>query len=476
MTSHFSKRAFIFGAVLGGALMLSLLARHVLAAETDGPVRDPSRMMLRGGTYYIYGTGQGTQQFSSSDRLHWTKLGPAMKVMPAWAKQLVPGNDSNEVWAPDVAQWNGKYWLYPSYSRWGSRTSAIGVASSSTLDSKSWQDGGVVVNSTEASDFNAIDPCPFLDANGQPWLTFGSYSSGIKMVKLNPQTGLRADDIIYALANRPDTPGTYLEASYVHFRDGYYYLFSNFDGCCQAAKSSYNIRVGRSKSVTGPYVDKSGKDLMQGGGSLFLNAIYDNGSGRQIDNAVGPGHVGILQQGNDYFLTTHYEWARANKGVTTLFMQRMAWDSDGWPRAILDFGPYKLVSNLPTHNLATITNNALLNSPDAGGPKSIALAQNWTLTYRGEGYYSLASGTHALGVAADSGEPGAKVELAPFTNRAGQLWFVQDNEDGTHTLLSKSSGNKVALDVANNSPNDDQPIGTWTSNGLDCQKWSFRER
>jgi len=443
------------------------------AAETDCLVRDPSTMVKRGDTYWIYGTGRGTEQFSSKDKVHWTDRGSALPTPPDWLAKAAPLSQ-NEVWAPDVHFYRGKYWLYSAYSHWGTNNSAIGLATSTTLAPDSWVEQGLVVASRDGGDVNAIDPCIFEDAGGNPWLSYGSYVSGVKLMQLDPDTGLAsaADKTVYSIAARQSGPGAAVEASCIYFHDGYYYLFVNWDACCAGSKSSYNIRMGRSKAVTGPYLDRAGKDMQAGGGTLFLGAVYDNGSGRPPDEA-GPGHVGILHEGADYWLSTHYEWARDKRGATTVNVQKLAWDGDGWPRAVLDPGPYKMASFLATHELLSAVKGAksvaLQTEPDAGGA-----GQRWTLNYQGDGYYSLLSGGQALTVVGASTEPGAKLTLSPFRSRDWQLWYLQQNDDGTYTALSKNSGRALALDVGDCGLADGTAVGEWKALGNDCQKWSFR--
>ena len=322
---------------------------------------------------------------------------------------------------------------------------------------------------------NAIDPCIFEDAAGNPWLSYGSYVSGVKLMQLDPDTGLASatNKTVYSIAARQSGPGAAVEASCIYYHDGYYYLFVNWDACCAGSKSSYNIRMGRSKTVTGPYLDRAGKDMEVGGGSLFLGAVFDNGSGRPPDDEVGPGHVGILPEGRDYWLSTHYEWARDRRGATTANVQKLAWDGDGWPRAVLDPGPYQMVSFLATHELLSAVKDnksvALQTEPDAG-----AMGQRWTLNYQGDGYYSLQSGGQALTVEGASIEPGAKLTLMPFRKRDWQLWYLQQNDDGTYTALSKNSGRALALDIGDCGLADGAAVGEWKSLGNDCQKWSFR--
>lgn len=447
----------------------------VRAAETDCLVRDPSTIVKRGDTYWIYGTGPGTQQFSSKDKFHWTYRGPAVPKAPDWLAKTSPDN-RNDVWAPDIHLFHGTYYLYSAYSHWGSNNSGIGVATSKTLEPNSWVEQGLVIASHDGGDVNAIDPCIFEDASGKPWLSYGSYVSGIKLIQIAPNTGLQSLDnkTIYSIAARASGAGTAIEASCISYRSGWYYLFVNWDSCCAGSKSRYNIRMGRSRVVTGPYLDKSGKDMMQGGGTLFLGAVTDNGSGRPPDDEDGPGHVGILHDTDGDWLSTHYEWARDKKGATTVNVQRLAWDSDGWPRAVLDPGPYKIVSFLATHDVLTTAKgpSPLQMEPDTHGKN-----QSWMLHFQGDGYYSIWDGDgQALSVAGDSTKPGAKIKFAPFRfrQRASQLWYLQQNDDGTYSLLTKNSGNILALDVPDCSLNDGVPLGLWTALGNDCQKWSFR--
>ena len=461
------------------ALLSVLAAVPGWAFETNVLTRDPSTIIKRDGVYWVYGTGKGTEQFSSTDRVNWQKRGPVFPTVPSWVAAAVPANIGNGVWAPDVRKINDKYFLYYSYSTFGSNTSGIGVAVNETLEPTKWVDQGVVINTTAQDHFNAIDPCIFEDAEGHFWLVFGSYFSGIKLVSINPATGKRADDKIFNLATRPDTPPNAIEAPAIEFHDGYYYLFVNWDNCCAGGKSAYNIRVGRSKSVTGPYVDKAGKDMMKGGGSLFLNAVYDDGSGRVVDEQIGPGHAGILHDVDGDWVSTHYEWAHDKKGATTMNLNKLAWDSDGWPRVLLDAGPYKIVSNLGTHGVASVVGGA----ENSGAPLETSTdvrsqSQKWTLHHRGDGYYQIihAGSKKALALVGCDAKEGTKVELAMPTDADCQSWYFQQNEDGTYTLLTKLSKKAVALDVASCLLLDGTPIQTWLSNGLNCQKWTLRLR
>ena len=455
------------------ALLFLLALPPARAMETDMSARDPSTVVKSGGTYWVYGTGRGIPQFSSTDRRHWTFRGPVFSNAPAWVADAVPANMHNNAWAPDIHFFQGRWHLYYAYSSFGSKVSGIGVATNDSLDPKSWTDQGLVVRTGKDTNYNAIDPCIFLDGAGKPWLSFGSYFSGIKLIAIDPATGKSAvgDATVYNIATRPHTPPNAIEASCVYYHAGYYTLFVAWDGCCAGPKSTYNIRMGRSRSVTGPYLDKAGKDMEEGGGTLFLGSVGDNGSGRPIDDEVGPGHAGILEDGGDTYVSYHEEWARDRGGKTTLNLSKLAWDTDGWPRLVLDPGPYQLVSALATYGIAAGVGTAVQTLP-TGGP-----GRQWTLGYLGDGFYRLVNAAgKALSVSGDTAKTSAPVQVMPYQGRTGQQWYLQQNDDGTWTLLSKSSGKTLALDVTGCSLNDGTPLEQWTANGLDCQKWSFRAR
>ena len=185
-----------------------------------------------------------------------------------------------------------------------------------------------MIESRSSDNFNAIDPNAFDDADGRQWLVFGSFWSGIKMVRLDPATGLRSaeDERIHSLASRR-RPGA-VEAPVIIRRDGYYYLFVSFDFCCRGVESTYYTVVGRSRDPTGPYVDRDGRAMMEGGGFLVLHADLD-----RTRRFVGPGHPDILQDGGREYIVYH-AYDRQADGAPTLRIQQLGWTEDGWPVAI----------------------------------------------------------------------------------------------------------------------------------------------
>jgi arabinan endo-1,5-alpha-L-arabinosidase len=202
-------------------------------------------------------------------------------------------------------------------------------------------DEGLVLKSRAEDDFNAIDPNLILDEKGQAWLSFGSFWSGIKMRKLDRKTGkLSSDDTkVYSLASRyrpkqydpakPGLPPDYqaIEAPFIVRRGDYYYLFVSYDLCCRGTKSTYHTLVGRSKEVTGPYLDAAGKKMSEGGATPLLD-------GNQ--KWIGPGGESILLQKEGDIIVFHaYD---AKTGIPSLQISTLTW-TDGWPHAALDGGP-----------------------------------------------------------------------------------------------------------------------------------------
>lgn len=321
------KNLSVVIALLGGiSAMLSAPSGAGLRGNTV--LHDPSTLIKCKGRYYTYGTGPGIRSKSSADGVVWTD-GPAVFANPpAWVIGAAPGFNG-DFWAPDVAFINGKYCLYYSVSSWASQQSAIGLATSPTLDptdpAYQWTDQGIVIQSTNGSPFNTIDPNVTFDANGQPWLVFGSYWNGIYITQLDPVTGLRI------APNSPVTQLAYntsIEAACIYRRGGYYYLFVNWGSCCDGVNSTYHVRVGRSTSITGPYLDRNGVDLRNRGGTIFAES-----SGK----FTGPGHIGVLEDEGQRWMSYHYYDAGAYSsgygayGVANFDVAPLEWTTDDWP-------------------------------------------------------------------------------------------------------------------------------------------------
>ena len=313
---------------VGTGMLMCAQARAALQGEVN--VHDPSTIIRQGNRYWVFGTGAGCISRYSSNLVQWLAGPRVFATLPAWVQTVAPGNNG-DLWAPDIIFHSNQYWLYYSASVFGRNTSAIGLATNPTLDpgdpNFGWTDRGVVIQTTTADNYNAIDPAVVRDESGDLWLVFGSYWSGIKMFQLDPGTGKRLspNSTLYSLASYPA-----IEAAYIYRHNGYYYLFVNWDSCCDGVDSTYNIRVGRSSSITGPYIDRNGVNMLNRGGSRFAET-----TGRYI----GPGHVGVLFDGGRFLFTHHY-YDGNNNGVPRFDLHPLRWDASGWPAFTNDWSAF----------------------------------------------------------------------------------------------------------------------------------------
>jgi arabinan endo-1,5-alpha-L-arabinosidase len=277
-------------------------------------VHDPEVVKKPDGTYLLAHTGDNITLKTSSDRTAWSSAGVAFPNGMSWVYPYT--NNSNTVWAPDLTYANGRYYMYYSASSFGSNSSAIFLATSTTGAAGSWTNQGLVIASTTSNDWNAIDPNLVIDQSGAWWLSFGSFWSGIKMIRIDSSTGLRSGTSFSSIAGRG---GGAIEAPTIHYRNGYYYLFVSFDACCQGASSTYRTMVGRSTSVNGPYVDRNGVAMTSGGATEVLAG---HGSFH------GTGHQAVLADGDADVLFYHYY---NDAGTALLGINLLAYDSEGWP-------------------------------------------------------------------------------------------------------------------------------------------------
>ena len=275
-------------AKVAGVLLLSALASQ---ATLQGELRahDPSRVVRTDDGYYLYFiTGPLMPVRYSKDMVHWDGAPGIMKEIPDWAKKHVTrGNDW--IWAPDIIfEKSLKKWvIFYSYSTFGSRRSVIGALTSPDLKlSSTWSDAGEVIGSVESDNYNAIDPCPIYDAKGKLWLSYGSWNTGIKVSQIAPMT-LKPIGTAASIAGSEQTD---MEASFLWRKDGFYYVFFNRGFCCRGVNSTYEILMGRSQNITGPYLDKAGLDCFGGnGGTVLMQTDGDR---------IGPGQAGISPDGH----------------------------------------------------------------------------------------------------------------------------------------------------------------------------------
>ena len=305
---------------------------------TDTPMVHDPVMAYEDSTYHIYATGMGIQHLTSQDRKSWTvQPSPVMSVIPKWTMDSVPGFRLH-VWAPDVIKYHGKWWLAYSCSTFGKNGSAIGLLSNRSLSFPVWEDEGCIVTSREKRDnWNAIDPNFVIDENDMPWMVWGSFWDGIQLARLDTTMHIAKGEKPRTIARRyhPDFKpseanptskyaGTNaIEAPFIFKHGGYYYLFVSWDYCCRGAKSNYRVAVGRSKSVEGPYLDREGKDMLLGGGTLFLEGD------KQAFEAAG--HCAAYTFGDEDIFVCH-GYSIAHKGASILVQRPIVWSSDGWPQ------------------------------------------------------------------------------------------------------------------------------------------------
>ena len=305
-------------------------------------VHDPALIIDGDGTWYVYSTGLvnrekgGTIQIWSSQDAGttWNYSGTVWDRIPAWIDEHfsdgeLPGN----LWAPEIHENDGTYYLYYSASRFGGNNSLTALATNTTLDPNDpdyeWVDQGLVVSSPASGldpnnpgkTFNAIDAGIIEDTDGTPYMAIGSFWYGIFLVPIEWPSGKPVADWQSKTVNIADRfmPGNPVEAPYITKHGDYYYLFVSFDSCCRGADSTYKVAVGRSTSVKGPYLDKDGRDMFGGGGSVVLDA---HGA------VTGPGGQSVF---GDYLAFHYYDGSNeALPYFPTLGLQKIDW-TGGWP-------------------------------------------------------------------------------------------------------------------------------------------------
>ena len=267
------KRTLFIG-MLGLSALMSGYAQQGEGVRKGRIVREPlvhdPVMAKEGDTYYLYSTGHNVSSFSSKDLSEWTIRHSVFSAPPQWAVDSIKGYEGH-TWAPDIIYYKGNYHLFYSCSAFGKNTSAIGHAYRRTLKPE-------------------------------------------KLYTICTRQFEGASDV-------PSRSVNSVEAPFIFKHGDYYYLFVSYDFCCRGLKSDYKVVVGRSTRVTGPYVDKDGRELTRGGGSLVVDSN---------DEFVAIGHSAVYHfDGKDYFMAHGY--SRSEDGASKLFFREMTWDEEGWP-------------------------------------------------------------------------------------------------------------------------------------------------
>lgn len=311
------------------------LSKKLVFNATNPYVHDPV-MAKDGDTYYVFSTGTGISVMSSKDLKTWKKEKQIFESAPVWTKETLPGFN-NDIWAPDIIYYQNKYHIFYSCNAMpGKPHAAIGHATNPTLNPESkdfkWTDHGKIVQSVLYRDmWQAIDPNIIVDDNGIPWIAFGSFWDGIKLVKLtDDMKSLKLPEEWHSIARRPSEKTMYeysledsqIEGVFIYKHNNYYYQFVSFDMCCRGVNSDYKIAVGRSKTVTGPYLDKVGFPMLGGGGT-----VISIGDGKKW---AALGHNSVYNiDGKDYLFAHGY--SIPDKGESKLIITEITWDENDWP-------------------------------------------------------------------------------------------------------------------------------------------------
>jgi arabinan endo-1,5-alpha-L-arabinosidase len=404
------------------------------------------------GRYWIFTTGDGVWAMSSSNAnfADW-RVEPTVfprGTWPSWISNYVSGFQGF-FWAPDVMFMNNQYYLYYSCAGIGA-PAAIGLATSANLAGP-WTDQGMIVAAN-----NAIDPAMLRDGSNL-WLTYGNWQSGVDLIQLNPSTGRRLN------TSRWDLVAGQVEAPYLIKNGTNYYLFFQRGLCCNGVNSTYYTQVGRSTSITGPYVDKNGNSLLNGGGSTFL----PNRDGRYI----GPGHVGY----GEGKLTYHFYDGNDN-GNAKLRITTLSW-SDGWPVAggtttpppqLISNGTYRLrnrASGKYLDNLGATADGANVAQWTGGTSNN----QRWVVTFA-DGFYKLRAVTGGKYVDSINRTADGSI-VGQWTNSASpnQQWTITAT-GSFYKVINRTNGK--ALDTGGSTA-DGAAMQFWTSGSSNNQQWTF---
>ncbi|USH05411.1 arabinan endo-1,5-alpha-L-arabinosidase [Grimontia kaedaensis] len=314
-------------------------------------IHDPT-MEKQGSYYYLYSSSPLGAFYSSLDKVNWDYRGNVFSEIPVWLTDSIENLD--HIGAPDISFYNGQYVYFYQSHKSGTCNAATGLLTNTTLDPEApdykWVDHGEILRSKPllgeiicggyGRHYNAIDAMFYVDDDQKPWLVFGStmgdislagvipqiYMGGIHLLELDPKTLKPIDPSkMITLASRPITDistGEFVvEAPFIQYKNGFYYLYMSYNSCCKGPDTKYEIRVGRSKDIQGPYVDSYGRLLNEGGGTKLLDK-----DGEQI----GTGHNDVFTEDNQDWLV-HHAYDSTNNYKPTLQLRQIEWEQ-GWPK------------------------------------------------------------------------------------------------------------------------------------------------
>lgn len=309
-------------------LMLMLLATPAVAQPLTGniAIHDPSIAVLEDG-FASFATGvEGSRDGgqirtkTSPDGINWQEAGAIPGKMPQWVIDEM-GFTPKNIWAPSVTEHDGTHFMYYSVSSFGKNDSVIGLMTNDDLKAatptEGWVDQGLVLRSHQGDDYNAIDPFR-IDSGDRAWLTYGSYWQGIRLIEIDPTSGMPLEGAKASfIAGRN---GDAIEAPAILEHEGKFYLFVSFDACCRGIASTYRIMVGRADAIEGPYLDKSGKPMLEGGGTELLATQ---------DRFIGPGGQEVFLRDGAPWLVFHF-YNFKEGGTPNLYLMPLTF-AGGWP-------------------------------------------------------------------------------------------------------------------------------------------------
>ena len=319
---------------LCSALSLCAFAAQAFAADWYAkdnlqPGHDPSIARFEDG-YALMSTNNKLYLWTSEDAYNWRGHSSTMSRVPQWAYAYAP--EAEDIWAPDVFYMNGEYRVYYCVSEFGGRNSAIGYQSTTSIipgtTGYNWTDHGHVFHTKEGTDkYNAIDADVVKDTEGNYWMAFGSFGLGIQLIKLDAKTGLQASDDqnVYNIARRTSeaSEGAEEGPSLIE-HNSQYFLFTAWDKCClqgdDIEKTTYKTAYGRADDVTGPYKDRAGYNMKNGGGTILME---------RYGRYVGPGGGEAFQDLNRIRFVHHYYDLKGNK-YNHIHIRDVVFTDDNW--------------------------------------------------------------------------------------------------------------------------------------------------